>query len=125
MHGNVNEICAWLLETFQPGTPFTILVWTEEDVQDSTDSMALTEEEAHAVLDEIGELDDHRRYGIGRDTVRELASQVRRDRQAARHVTLPAASLKVLLELAGKAGETGEGTDAEEAIHQAQDAMRG
>lgn len=87
--------------------------------------MALTEEEAHAVLVEIYELGDHQRYGIGRDAVRELACQVRRDRQAARHVTLPAASLAVLLELAGKTNETGKGTYAEEAIHQAQEAMRG
>ncbi|PIF06783.1 DUF1380 family protein [Candidatus Pantoea floridensis] len=125
MHGNVNEICAWLLETFQPDSPFTILVWTEEDVQDCTDSMALTEEEGRAVLAEICELGDHQRYGIGRDAIRELACQVRRDRQAGRHVTLPAASLAVLLELAGKTNETGKGTDAEEAIHQAQEAMRG
>ncbi|MBL2063088.1 DUF1380 domain-containing protein, partial [Klebsiella pneumoniae] len=50
MHGNVNEICARLLDSFDPQQRISLLIWTAEDVHDCTSDMNLTDDEAKAVL---------------------------------------------------------------------------
>ncbi|MEX7739619.1 hypothetical protein AB7B92_27440 [Klebsiella pneumoniae] len=79
MHGNVNEICARLLDSFDPQQRISLLIWTAEDVHDCTSDMNLTDDEAEAVLAEIAECSSHSRYGVGKDTVWSLAKQVRED----------------------------------------------
>ncbi|WP_332101733.1 hypothetical protein [Klebsiella pneumoniae] len=79
MHGNVNEICARLLDSFEPQQRISLLIWTAEDVHDCTSDMNLTDDEAEAVLAEIAECSSHSRYGVGKDTVWSLAKQVRED----------------------------------------------
>lgn len=67
MHGNVNEICARLLDSFDPQQRISLLIWTAEDVHDCTSDMNLTDDEAEAVLAEIAECSSHSRYGVGKD----------------------------------------------------------
>nr|WP_228717079.1 antirestriction protein [Klebsiella aerogenes]BBC21702.1 hypothetical protein [Klebsiella aerogenes] len=62
MHGNVNEICARLLDSFEPQQRISLLIWTAEDVHDCTSDMNLTDDEAEAVLAEIAECSSHSRY---------------------------------------------------------------
>ncbi|MGH6243916.1 hypothetical protein ACRFOP_21545 [Klebsiella pneumoniae] len=50
MHGNVNEICARLLDSFDPQQRISLLIWTAEDVHDCTSDMNLTDDEAEAVM---------------------------------------------------------------------------
>ncbi len=66
MHGNVNEICARLLDSFDPQQRISLLIWTAEDVHDCTSDMNLTDDEAEAVLAEIAECSSHSRYGVGK-----------------------------------------------------------
>nr|WP_202034163.1 DUF1380 family protein [Klebsiella pneumoniae]QQW54688.1 DUF1380 family protein [Klebsiella pneumoniae] len=94
MHGNVNEICARLLDSFDPQQRISLLIWTAEDVHDCTSDMNLTDDEAEAVLAEIAECSSHSRYGVGKDTVWSLAKQVREDAARDRKIEVNAEALQ-------------------------------
>lgn len=63
--------------------------------------MDITEKEAGRVLEYIAEDGDHRRYGIGRDSVRDLLANLREEDELAREVTVSAAALAQVLRVAG------------------------
>ena len=81
MHGTVEDICTWLMETFDSRSQIAVLVWNENDVQDFTGSMDITREEACTLLASTGDHGDHRHYGIGRDDLRDMLTSLRRDRE--------------------------------------------
>ena len=99
MHGNVNEICARLLDSFDPQQRISLLIWTAEDVHDCTSDMNLTDDEAEAVLAEIAECSSHSRYGVGKDTVWSLAKQVREDAARDRKIEVNAEALQKVVAL--------------------------
>lgn len=94
MHGNVKEVCNRLMESFEEACPVAVLIWTLDDVLDCAEYMDITEEEARRVLGFIAEEGDHCRYGIGRDTVRDMLTNLREDEAQAREVTVSAAALE-------------------------------
>lgn len=102
MHGNVNEICARLLDSFDPQQRISLLIWTAEDVHDCTSDMNLTDDEAEAVLAEIAECSSHSRYGVGKDTVWSLAKQVREDAARDRKIEVNAEALQKVVALAAQ-----------------------
>ncbi|EDI3547525.1 hypothetical protein CDZ61_21290 [Salmonella enterica subsp. enterica serovar Enteritidis] len=102
MHGNVNEICARLLDSFEPQQRISLLIWTAEDVHDCTSDMSLTDDEAEAVLAEIAECSTHSRYGVGKDTVWSLAKQVREDAARDRKIEVNAEALQKVVSLAAQ-----------------------
>ncbi|WP_062748573.1 DUF1380 family protein [Erwinia persicina] len=101
MHGNVKAVCTHLMESFGEDCPVAVLVWTLEDVLDSAKCMDITENEACRMLEFIAEDGDHRRYGIGRDEVRDMLTNLREDEAQAREVTVSAAALAQVLRVAG------------------------
>lgn len=100
MHGNVKEVCTHLMESFGEDRAVAVLVWTLEDVLDGAECMDITEKEAGGVLEFIAEYGDHRRYGIGRDEVRDMLTTLREE-EAAREVTVSASALAQVLRVAG------------------------
>lgn len=102
MHGNVNEICARLLDSFEPQQRISLLIWTAEDVHDCTSDMNLTDDEAEDVLAEIAECSSHSRYGVGKDTVWSLAKQVREDAARDRKIEVNAEALQKVVALAAQ-----------------------
>lgn len=101
MHGNVKEVCTHLMESFGEDCPVAVLVWTLEDVRDSAECMDITEKEAGRVLEYIAEDGDHRRYGIGREEVRDMLGNLREEEAQTRDVTVPATALAQVLRVAG------------------------
>lgn len=101
MHGNVKEVCTHLMESFGEDCPVAVLVWTLEDVRDSAECMDITEEEAGRVLEYIAEDGDHRRYGIGREEVRDMLGNLREEEAQTREVTVSATALAQVLRVAG------------------------
>lgn len=101
MYGNVKEVCAHLIESFGEDNQVAVLVWTQEDVLDSAGCMDITEKEAGRVLEFIAEAGDHRRYGIGRDEVRDMLTNLREEEAQAREVTVSATALAQVLRVAG------------------------
>jgi len=101
MYGNVKEVCAHLIESFGEDNQVAVLVWTQEDVLDSAECMDITEKEAGKVLEFIAEAGDHRRYGIGRDEVRDMLTNLREEEAQAREVTVSATALAQVLRVAG------------------------
>lgn len=115
MHGIVKEVCTHLMGSFGEDCPVAVLVWTREDVLDSAECMDITESEAGRVLACIAEDGDHRRYGIGRDEVRDMLTNLREEDAQAREVTVSAAALAQVLRVAGdymrlEDAQGGEGT---------------
>ncbi|MDS7721720.1 DUF1380 domain-containing protein [Pantoea ananatis] len=106
MHGTVNEVCAWLLETYIPGCTLTVLVWTIEDVEVCSEDMGITEQESVEVLRRISQDEDYIEHGINRQTVWEHLSNIRAMHQV-REVSLDARSLQMLIEAAGRLVQTG------------------
>ncbi|WP_459515127.1 DUF1380 family protein [Erwinia amylovora] len=102
MHGNVNDICARLLDQFDPSTPLSILIWTTDDIHDCTSDMCLSHQEAESVLAEISECHSHHQYGVGRDTIWSLAKQLREDAARERKITISAGPLQEVLKLAAE-----------------------
>ena len=102
MYGNVKEVCTHLMESFGEDSPVAVLVWTLEDVLDSAECMDITEKEAGRLLEFIAEDGDHRRYGIGRDEVRDMLTNLREEDAQAREVTVSAAALQKVMSLAGE-----------------------
>ncbi|MBK0127525.1 DUF1380 family protein [Pantoea sp. S61] len=101
MHGNVKEVCTRLMESFGEDCPVAVLVWTLEDVLDSAECMDITGEEAGRVLEYIAEDGDHRRYGIGREAVRDMLANLREEDAQTREVTVSAFALAQVLRVAG------------------------
>ena len=102
MHGNVREVCTHLMESFKEEGPVAVLVWTLEDVMFSAECMDITEKEAGRVLQCIAEDGDHHsRYGIGRDEVRDMLTNLREEETQSREVTVSAAALAHVLRVAG------------------------
>ncbi|WP_414057579.1 hypothetical protein [Pantoea dispersa] len=101
MYGNAKEVCAHLIESFGEDNQVAVLVWTQEDVLDSAECMDITEKEAGKVLEFIAEAGDHRRYGIGRDEVRDMLTNLREEEAQAREVTVSATALAQVLRVAG------------------------
>ncbi len=106
MHGTVNEVCAWLLETYIPGCTLTVLVWTIEDVEVCSEDMDITEQESVEVLRRISQDKDYIEHGINRQTVWDHLSNIRAMHQV-REVSLDARSLQTLTEAAGRLVQTG------------------
>ncbi|MCH9271800.1 DUF1380 family protein [Pantoea ananatis] len=106
MHGTVNEVCAWLLETYIPGCTLTVLVWTIEDVEVCSEDMGITEQESVEVLRRISQDKDYIEHGINRQTVWDHLSNIRAMHQV-REVSLDALSLQTLTEAAGRLVQTG------------------
>lgn len=136
MHGNLKEVCIHLMESFGEDNPVAVLVWTLEDVMDSAECMDITEKEAGRVLEFIAEDGDHRRYGIGRDEVRDMLTNLREDEAQAREVTVSASALAQVLRVAGdfmrlEDAQGGEGAavrlwpEEHEAIRKVMDALKG
>lgn len=101
MYGNVKEVCAHLTESFGEDNQVAVLVWTQEDVLDSAECMDITEKEAGRVLEFIAEAGDHHCYGIGRDEVRDMLTNLREEEAQAREVTVSATALAQVLRVAG------------------------
>lgn len=101
MHGNVKEVCTHLMGSFGEDCPVAVLVWTLEDVLDSAECMYITEKEAGRVLEYIAEYGDHRRYGIGRQEVRDMLAHLREEEAQEREVTVSATALVQVLRVAG------------------------
>lgn len=101
MHGNVKVVCTHLIESFGEDCPVAVLVWTLEDVLDSAECMDVTEDEAGRVLEYIAEDGDHRRYGIGREEVRDMLANLREEEAQTREVTVSATALAQVLRVAG------------------------
>jgi hypothetical protein len=80
MHANVEDICTWLMATYGSGNPVAVLVWTENDIQDCAGCMDVTDEEVRTLLTHIDEDSFHHRYGIGRDAVRDMLTNLRSER---------------------------------------------
>jgi len=115
MHGNVKEVCTHLLESFGEDSPVAVLVWTLEDVLESAECMDITEKEAGRVLEFIAEDGGHRRYGIGRDEIRDMLTNLREEEALAREVTVSASALAQVLRVANdymrlEDAQGGEGT---------------
>lgn len=115
MHGNVKEVCSHLMDSFGENSQVAVLVWTLGDVLDSAECMDITEIEAGRVLEFIAEDGDHRRYGIGRDEVRDMLTNLREEEALARKVTVSATMLAQVLRVAGdymrlEDAQGGEGT---------------
>lgn len=100
MHGNAKEVCMHLMKSYGEDCPVAVLVWTLEDVLDSTECMDISEKEACRVLECIAEEGDHRRSGIGRDEVRGMLINLREAYAQAREVTVPATALAQVLRVA-------------------------
>ena len=136
MHDNVKEVCTHLIESFGEDSPVAVLVWTLEDVLDSAECMDITEKEASRVLEFIAEDGDHRRYGIGRDEVRDMLNNLRDEEEQAREVSVPVVALTQVLRVAGdfmrlEDAQNGEGNAKRffpqelESIRKVMDALKG
>lgn len=101
MHGTVKEVSARLTQLFEEDSQVAILIWTVQDVTDCGECMDITESEVHRVLGCIGEDSDPCRYGIGRDSVRDMLVNLREEDELAREVTVSAAALAQVLRVAG------------------------
>lgn len=102
MHGNVKEVCTRLMASFGEDSPVAVLVWTQDDVLASAGCMDITEKEADRVPELIAEDGDHTRYGIGRDTVRDMLTNLREEEALAREIAVPAAAPEKVMALAGE-----------------------
>ncbi|ADU73032.1 DUF1380 family protein [Pantoea sp. At-9b] len=124
-HGNVNEICAWLLRDYGPDMRLTALIWTAQDVHHCTEGMGTTDDEAEIVLADIAAHREHHDTGIDRQAVREMVRNWRAEAHRTRMVSLPADSLEALLNSAGRWLVSG-GEDADgirQAVGLAQEAL--
>ncbi|MBW1216534.1 DUF1380 family protein [Pantoea allii] len=118
MHGNVNEVCGWLLENYIPGCTLTVLVWTIEDVEVCSEEMGITEQESVEVLRRISLDENYIEHGINGQTVWEHLSNIRAMMHQVREVSFDARSLQTLAEAAGRLVQTG-GEDDPSTILQA------
>jgi len=102
MYGTVKELCAGLLEEYPAEEKITLIVWSEENVRNYAEDMALTESEAAGVVRQIDCEDGLYEYGIGMATIQELVNSQREEARAQREVTVPAEVLTRVVTLAGK-----------------------
>lgn len=101
MHGTVKEISTRLIELFDEENPLSVLIWTMDDVVNAAECMDITEREAARVLSFIADEGDHRRYGIGREAVRDMLNNLREEeREVMREVSVPAGALAAVLSVA-------------------------
>ena len=101
MHGTVKEISTRLTELFDEENPLSVLIWTMDDVMNAAECMDITEREAGRVLSFIADEGDHRRYGIGREAVRDMLNNLREEeREEMREVSVPAGALAAVLSVA-------------------------
>lgn len=100
MHGTVKEISTRLTELFDEQNPVSVLIWTMDDVMNAAKCMDITEREAVRVLSFVAD-EDHRRYGIGRDAIRDMLVNLREEElEEMREVSVPAGALAAVLNVA-------------------------
>ncbi|MGE9553635.1 DUF1380 family protein [Erwinia amylovora] len=116
MHGTVNELAARLLREYTADAELTLIIWSLDDVHDYAGEPALTDAEAGQLLAEIDTLCTHE-GGVGEETIRMMAENMREEARALREVTVPAHALEQVLRLAAEflhrtEIESGEGAAA-------------
>lgn len=98
MIGTVNEIAVALLENARGSDEQIVCaVWRKEDIQQVTGEWALNEEEVRTVLER---LDAELEYGANTSLIQSIAEGVREEQRENRTVTVPAASLETVIQLA-------------------------
>lgn len=102
MYGTVNELCVELLRNCKADEKLTLIVWSEEDVQNYAEDLALTPSEAADIVRQIDDLDDVLYYGVGMSTIQAMAENLRAEQEQARLASVPAAALAKALRLAAE-----------------------
>ena len=98
MIGTVNEIVnALMKKAGESNEQIVCTVWGKEDIRQVTSEWALNEEEIRTVLDR---LDAELEYGANTALIQSIAEGVREEQQENRTVTVPAASLETVMQLA-------------------------
>lgn len=121
MYGTVSQLCHRLKTEFQGEEKITLIIWRKEDVMKVLSEEHITEETAAEIVCDLSTWDRDAQHeaGVGAETVRFIASDVRH--AAARRnrlVTVSASDLEILAEAAGRLLETG-GDDDPSAIEDA------
>lgn len=102
MYGTVNELAARLLRVYPADEKLTLIIWAREDVRDFVADMALTEEEAGRILEDIDSLHETHESGVGEVTIRIMAENIREEARAKREVIVPALALENVCRLAAE-----------------------
>lgn len=98
MIGTVNEIVNALMEKAgESNEQIVCTIWGKEDIRQVTSEWALNEEEIRTVLDR---LDAELEYGANTALIQSIAEGVREEQRENRTVTVPAASLETVMQLA-------------------------
>ena len=98
MIGTVNDIAIALLENDRGSDEQIVCaVWRKEDIRHVTGEGALNEEEIRTVLER---LDAELEYGANTSLIQSIAEGVREEQRENRTVTVPAASLETVIQLA-------------------------
>ena len=98
MIGTVNEIVnALMKKAGESNEQIVCTVWGKEDIRQVTSEWALNEEEIRTVLDR---LDAELEYGANTALIQSIAEGVREEQRENRTVTVPAASLETVMQLA-------------------------
>lgn len=98
MIGTVNEIVnALMKKAGESNEQIVCTVWGKEDIRQVTSEWALNEEEVRTVLDR---LDAELEYGANTALIQSIAEGVREEQRENRTVTVPAASLETVMQLA-------------------------
>ncbi|EGU3705111.1 DUF1380 domain-containing protein [Salmonella enterica] len=100
LYGTRKELNKKLKRMFGNEERYALLVWTKEDVMAQVETM--TEDEAHIVLELIGQTGtgDHAEDGVSFHTVQALYAGIQ---ESTRRVSVPADMLEKLTDIAGRA----------------------
>ena len=101
MHGTVNELTAALLREYPADEKLTLIIWSVQDVHDYAGEPALTDAEAGQLLADIDTLCTHE-GGVGEETIRIMAENMREKARAMREITVPAHALDQVYRLAAE-----------------------
>lgn len=98
MIGTANDIAIALLKNAQGSDEQIVCaVWRKEDIRHVTGEWALNKEEISTVLER---LDAELEYGANTALIQSIAEGVREEQRENRMVTVPAASLETVIQLA-------------------------
>jgi len=101
MYGTVNELAARLLRDYPTHEKLTLIIWSLQDVHDYAEEPALTDAEAGQILADIDTLCTHE-GGVGGETIRTMAENMREKARAMREITIPAHALDQVYRLAAE-----------------------
>jgi len=101
MHGTVNELAAALLREYPADEKLTLIIWSLQDVHDYAEDTALTDAEAGQLLADIDTLCTHE-GGVGGETIRIMAENMREEARAKREITVSAHTLEQVYRLAAE-----------------------